>query len=250
MIAVVDGLDQFMRILTRIEGLVDPGLDDVLNGRAKGQERRPTVAERIERLAGTCPGAARAEHVAAMHLLAIWRNRFAHKDYRFGLPPTQRTLLVKAAPYFLTEHGGADIVAALKRFDDKAPPTLGDLSTLIASAHRLVTKLDGHLLFQQKPKEYASALVRFLMVESGNPAAFIDEVWRDDSHSSVGAVYARLQENGADHNAPLTPGAMQLTSRDMDDLFGYGRNQAGQVFGVALGKRPIPVRKRLRNKKP
>ena len=49
MVVVVDGLDQYMRILSRIPGLVPAGLDDVLNGRrAAAGDRRPTVTERFD----------------------------------------------------------------------------------------------------------------------------------------------------------------------------------------------------------
>jgi hypothetical protein len=99
MIAVVDALDQYMRVVSRISGLASPKLDDVLNGRRlAGDDRRPTVAKRFEALANHYPKTVPPEYVAALHLLVMWRNRFVQHDYRFGLPLPVRKTLKAAGP--------------------------------------------------------------------------------------------------------------------------------------------------------
>ena len=68
------------------------------------------------------PGA-RAEHLLAMNLLANWRNRFAHGDYKFALTDKECEAIAKTAAFFRDNHGGADIQAALDRYTkSKARP--------------------------------------------------------------------------------------------------------------------------------
>jgi hypothetical protein len=70
MIAVVDALDQYMRVVSRISGLAALELNDAMNGRkSPGEERRPTVAERFEALATHYPNTVPPEYIAALHLL-------------------------------------------------------------------------------------------------------------------------------------------------------------------------------------
>jgi hypothetical protein len=143
MVAVVDGLDQFLRILTEIDGLVALELHDILRGRqTSGTDHRPTIPERLSTLCERYPGVGRQEYRAAVKLLATWRNQFVHRDYKHPLTSAERKKLLAAASYFKQEHGGADIAAALARYEKREPPTLGDLSTLIASAQRLTRAID------------------------------------------------------------------------------------------------------------
>jgi hypothetical protein len=66
MIALVDALDQYMRVVSRISGFTAAALDDALKSRKKPtEERRPTVAERFEGLAKHYPKTVPDEYVAA-----------------------------------------------------------------------------------------------------------------------------------------------------------------------------------------
>ncbi len=47
-----------------------------------------------------------------------------------------------------------------------------------------------HLLHLVNARDYAMALMRFLIFESSSPEAFIDEVWEYDSHTAVGSIHA------------------------------------------------------------
>lgn len=244
MVAVVDGLDQFMKVLSRIPGLALPTLDDALNGRATSPgSRRPTVYERLDVLAAAYPGVVLDQHLAAMHLLVLWRNIFVHRDYRFSLNLPERKVLTANATWFKTSHGGADINGALARYDAKAAPTLADLSTLIASAHRIVTALDDRLIHARAARPYATALMTYLIQNSGDPAAFIDRIWEHGGRHAVGAAHAHFLDNGANHGSHRLASAPLLTAADMNDLFSYGRNEAGITFGVTLEKRKtVPKR--------
>jgi hypothetical protein len=136
MIVTIDALDHYLRVLSRIDGLVPDTLHDKLNGRkVPADDHRPTFYERLDALHAAFPGA-RAEHLLAMNLLANWRNRFAHGDYKFALTDKECEVIAQTAAFFRDNHGGADIQAALDRYTRSQAPTLLDLSTLIASAQR------------------------------------------------------------------------------------------------------------------
>lgn len=233
MIAVVDALDQYMRVVSRISGLVSPKLDDVLNGRRKaGEDRRPTVAERFEALANDYPKTLPLQYVAALHLLVTWRNRFVHHDYRFGLPLPIRKTLKAAGPLFAEEFNKTDIVSALDRFTQRQPPMLDDLATLIAITQRVARRMDEHLLQLQNGADYAMSLMRYLIEVSEDPKAFVDGTWKHGGDQSAGRVHALFLDNGGNHDPDRLPYAPSITRAELNGLFAFGRNKARHVFGI------------------
>jgi hypothetical protein len=100
MIVTIDALDHYLRVLSRIDGLVPDTLHDKLNGRkVPADDHRPTFYERLDALHAAFPGA-RAEHLLAMNLLANWRNRFAHGDYKFALTDKECEVIAQTAAFF------------------------------------------------------------------------------------------------------------------------------------------------------
>jgi hypothetical protein len=201
MVAVADGLDQYMRIVTRIDGLVATELGDILNGRrGRKESRRPTVFARLAALCKHYPRVACREHLIAMNLLMTWRNQFVHRDYRFGLTLAERKELAAAAPFFKSKHGGSDIEEALIRFEKREPPTLANLSTLIASAHRLVRALDEHLLSLQAGEIYAVALTRYLIASDEDPLQRLEVMFERGGWQAAGHLHALFLDNGGNHH--------------------------------------------------
>ena len=101
MVAVVDGLDRYLRVVTRLSGLVDENLHDYLNGRwIRALDRRPAVFERLRHLSDWVPGAANENLLLAFDLLATWRNEFVHYERRHPLPRTKKDALRAAATWF------------------------------------------------------------------------------------------------------------------------------------------------------
>jgi hypothetical protein len=244
MVTLVDGIDQYLRVMSRVPGLSDPGLGDTLNGRKTGKQRRPTVAERLEALGNRYPGQARDEQFAAIHLLVTWRNVFVHRDYRFGLSTKARRALTDGAAYFRTEHSGADIFEMLKRFDERKPPTLGDLSTLISVAHRVLTALDEHLLHLQAGQDYALALMRYLIKSQADPKTFVQLIWKYGGRRTTGRVHALFLRNGGNHHQNRRESAPHVTRSELHRLFGFGLNRALQEFGLSAPRPASRIRHR------
>lgn len=232
MIVTIDALDHYLRVLSRIDELVPDTLHDKLNGRkAPGDVRRPTLYERLDALHKAFPGA-RAEHVLVMNLLANWRNRFAHGDYKFALTDKECEALAKTAAFFRQNHGGADIQAALDRYTRGQAPTLRDLSTLIASAQRLVRDLDATILHRQGDADYAVALVRYLLENDSNPSARLEWLFEHGGDQAAGRVHALLLDHGGNHATNRTASAPALTCQELNQRLGLGRNDASALFGI------------------
>ncbi|MEH2482821.1 hypothetical protein V1282_006178 [Nitrobacteraceae bacterium AZCC 2146] len=232
-VAVVDGLDRYLRVLTRIPGLVAEGLHDDLNGRRRPKlERRPTLFERVASLCGHYPKVVPAQYVFAIELLATWRNRFVHRSSKDTLSHKARKGLLAKAGFFKKEHGGADIAAAIARFDAGEPPNLSDLSTLIACTHRLVTALDEHLLLLQDGSVYAVSLMRFLIEEQADPSAYLENAFQYGGKRSAGHVHALFLHNGGNHDERRRANAPLLTRKKLNAILGLGRNDASALFGI------------------
>lgn len=232
MIVTIDALDHFLRVLSRIEGLVPSTLHDKLNGRkAPGEDRRPTLYERLDELYAAFPGA-RVEHLLAMNLLANWRNRFAHGDYKFALTDKECEAIAKTADFFRDNHGGADMKAALDRYTASQAPTLLDLATLISSAQRLVRDLDAAILHRQIGADYAVALVRYLLQNDSNPSARLEWLFQRGGDQAAGRVHALLLDHGGNNYESRIASAPSLTRQDLNQRLGFGRNEASAFFNI------------------
>ncbi|MEK7993429.1 MAG: hypothetical protein AAB403_06445 [Planctomycetota bacterium] len=236
-VAIVDGLDQYMRVLSRVPGLVAPELDNVLNGRrGPGEERRPTIAMRLSTLSTRYLGVVRDEHIAAMDLLTTWRNTFVHRDYRFGLSSSVRKSLVNSELFFSKEHGGADILGTLSRFEARKPPTIIDLSTLVSSAQRIARAIDEHLLQIQNGPTYAKSLFRYAIAASDNAEAFVKHTFERGGKQSVGRVHSTLLRLGGSNDRNHSPNALVVTDLEMNRLFALSQTNAAEVFGISVTK--------------
>jgi hypothetical protein len=237
MISVVDGLDQYLRILSRVGGLVHDDLHDDLNGRRRADlDRRPTLPERVAALCDRYPKVAAEQHLLAIDLLATWRNRFVHRNSKDNLSNRTRNALLATSDYFREEQGGADIAGAITRFDNGDAPSLSDLSTLIASAHRLVTAMDEHLLFLQEGERYAVSLMKYLIEEQMDPSAYLERIFQYGGNRSAGRVHALFLHNGANHDDKRRANAPVITRRKLDALLGLGRNDASALFEIPRPK--------------
>ncbi|MER8854548.1 hypothetical protein NKH94_23635 [Mesorhizobium australicum] len=117
MVAIVDALDQYLRIISRISGLTSPELDNQLNGRKElNEERRPTLPERVAALCAHYKDTVHPAYVLAVAVLVAWRNRFVHFEHKEGLSRTERSQLLGHADFFKEEFGGADMKGALQRY--------------------------------------------------------------------------------------------------------------------------------------
>jgi len=234
MIAVVDGLDQYLRMLSQVEGLIESGLDGVLNARRLPPDnKKPSMSQRLAAVDQIYPSVMGKENIAAAGLLAMWRNRFVHRNDKTGLSLAEKRRLVSGAAYFKSEMAGVDIRALIQRFENQEPPTLSDLGCLIASTHRAATALDGHLLFLQAGKSYALALVKFLIKQEADPSACLEEVFQHGGKRSAGKIHAWLLDNGANHNPVNRKAhAPSVTRRDLAAVLGVGRNKASEVLGI------------------
>lgn len=236
MVAVVDGLDHYMRTVSRVQGLTDHSLDDVLNGRPPPQsKKRPTIAERLQTLCAFYPGVVRTEYVSAMRLLVSWRNQFVHGEDRHPLRKSERDALTSCRAFFQAQHGGISIVEMVARYESRYAPTLSDLSTLIACAQRLTRALDEHLLQLQEGEDYAVALVAYLIAADLDPVQCVERLFKNGGKQAAGRVHAQLLDHGGNHDANRRASAPTLTRKRLDAVLGVGRNRAAQMFGI---KRP------------
>jgi hypothetical protein len=232
MIVTIDALDHYLRVLSRIDGLVPDALHDKLNGRKVASDNhRPTLYERLVALNSVFPGA-RAEHLLAVKLLANWRNRFAHGDYKFALTAKECEAIGNTAAFFRANHGGADIQAALDRYIMSHPPTLLDLSTLIASAQRLIRDLDANILHRQVGADYAVALVRYLLENDSNPSVRLEWLFELGGDQAAGRLHALLLDHGGNHDKNRKANAPALTRQELNQRLGFGRNEASAFFNI------------------
>lgn len=233
MVAVIDALDQYLRKVGSIPHLVSHGILDDLGGRRfvreGDRERRLTIAERLDVLAMNYPDAVRPEWLATIHLLAFWRNRFVHHDYRFTIPPSVETRLTQASAYFNDEHSGCDILSLLGRFKAGSPPTLSDVSTLLAVVHRTLTSLDEAILFAKTGPEYANSLIAFLSRQSGDPTQFVKSIWQYGRPRTVGKLHALFLAHGGNDKGGRTS-APSITRDEITEHLGFGLNVALREF--------------------
>jgi hypothetical protein len=236
MVAVVDGLDRYMKIISRVQGLSDQSLNDVLNGRPlPNNEKRPTIAVRLQMLCTFYPGVVQSEYVAAMRLLVSWRNQFVHGEDKHPLKLSEKHALTSCAAFFRAEFGGISIVEMVARYECREAPTLSDLSTLIACAQRLTRDMDEHLLQLQRGDDYAVALVAYLIASDPDPVQCLERLFRNGGQQAAGRVHAHLLNHGANHDTNRRASAPTVTRKRLDVLLGVGRNRAAQMFGI---KRP------------
>jgi hypothetical protein len=253
LIAIVDGINQYLRVLSRMPGFTDPSLADVLAGRRVG-DRRLTIGERVDALnafysdkakvniAGHgAPAASKTlrrlvgpARIAMIYLLIYWRNIYAHNDYRFSLPEDQRTTILESSKYFKQRHDGVIIKELVERFDGKSAPTLADLSTMFSVCQIVLGNLDSHLLQLQTGASYANCLIKYLMTSSGSARDFLSSVWQYGGDRTTGRIHTLFLHNGANHDANQLPGAIKLTRKELHDLFGVGINKARIIFGEFL----------------
>lgn len=237
MVAVVDALDRYLRILSRIPGLTAQELDDTLNGRRDPKiDRRPTVSERVAALCAHYGGVVHAAYPLAVGLLVAWRNRFVHSEPKGGLSRQESLALINHAAFFEEQFGKADIKAAVNRYAAGEPPTLRDLSTLVAASQRMVTDIDAHLLHLQDPEAYAVSLTRYLLYSSEDPTAALEHIFFRGGVGAAGRVHAMLLKNGGNHSLNRRQSAPCLSRVRLNGLLGIGRNEAAQLFGIQRPK--------------
>jgi hypothetical protein len=233
MVTLLDGLDQYLKVLGRIRGLAAPQLDDLLAGRARDSRgRRYTIPQRFDALCQHYTGVGQPEQIALLHLLSAWRNHFVHGDYRFKLGSAERKVLLNGGSYFSAQQGGANIIDVLDRFDRRHAPELSDLATLITAAQLLVAAIDIHLLQLPNPEAYARALLEHVLKESPDPPALLERVFERGGVGSGGRVHSLFLANGGNHDAVRTASAPSITRARLNALFGVGRNAASAMFGI------------------
>ncbi len=234
MATVLDGIDQYMKVLKRISGLTNPASELYLTGAArKSTGARFTIPERFAAVNLAHGGPASPEFVAAIDLLATWRNHFVHGDRRFPLDKQSRTVLLSADARFKSSLGGTDIRAILARFDSGAGPLPNDLIALISAAQLAVAALDQHLLFNASMQEYSVALTAFLLDESTDPAALLDRLFRYGGKRSSGSVFALMMKSKVARARGSAPCVNQVSRSEFDAVLAMGRNKASEIFGIA-----------------
>lgn len=130
MVVLVDALDRYLKILSRVQELTAQELDDRLNCRkAHGEDHR------VASLFSHYSGVVHPSYVLAVSLLVAWRNRFVHLEHRANLSKTERQQFAQHADFLKKELGGVVIGDVVARFDANAPPAVVDLSTLMAATH-------------------------------------------------------------------------------------------------------------------
>ena len=152
MVAVVDGVDRYLRVVTRLSGLVDENLHDYLNGRwIRALDRRPAVFERLRHLSDWVPGAANENLLLAFDLLATWRNELRPLQAQAPPPKDEERCIESGGKetWFKENRGGADVVAMVARYEAAESPTIADLVTLFAAAQRAVSDIDERLLLSR-----------------------------------------------------------------------------------------------------
>jgi hypothetical protein len=194
------------------------------------------LPERMVALCNRYPKVAAEQQLLAIDFLVTWRNRFVHRNSKDNLSNRTRKALLAASDYFRDKNGGADIAGAIARFENGDPPNLSDLSTLIASAHRVVTAMDEHLLFLQDGERYVLSLMKLLIEEQTDPSAYLEKLFQYGGKRSTGRVHALLLHNGANHDDKRRANAPFLTRRRLDALLGLGRNDASALFGIPRPK--------------
>jgi hypothetical protein len=234
MTSVLDGVDQYLKVLARMPQLTAPSLAEMLKGTARSSSgARFTIAARFNGVVAHYGCAVTPEQLAAIELLATWRNQFVHRNYRHPLAKQTRRTLEGAGSYFRASQGGADIEAALSRFDGRRGPQLADLVTLITACQLAIGTLDEHLLHLQEPNDIAVATVAFLLKQDPNPAALLERLFTRGSRRSAGAVLALLHKIGVTKTLGYTGSAPAMTRPAFDGVMGMGRNAASALFGIA-----------------
>jgi len=233
MTSVVDALDQYLKVLARIPRLTNPNLEDTLKGTARTPSgARLTIFARFAVVVAQYGCAVAPEQLAVIELLATWRNRFVHGDYRHSLSKHARRTLEGATGYFGTAQGGANIGAMLQRFDGRKAPSLKDLVTLITSCQLAVGVLDEHLIHLQSPQDFVLALVEFALRQAPDPPALLERVFAKGGRQSAGAALALLHSFGVAKTQGYTGSAPSIKRGSFDAVVGMGRNAASTTFGI------------------
>jgi hypothetical protein len=234
MVAVVDGVDRYLRVTTRVRGLVGEEHHDALNGRRIATlDRRPTVSERLRILAAAEPGATAENLLLAFDLLAAWRNEFVHGEKKHPLPRAKAAALRAAANWFHKNRGGSDILGTVTRYEKSDAPSLGDLMSLFSAAQRVTADIDERLLLRQDGPVYAVTLMEYLLRESPNPNAMLEHIFQHGGQSSSGRIHSLFLEVGGNHDANKRPNAPTITREQLDGVLGIGRNKARELFKLA-----------------
>jgi len=234
MTSMLDGVDQYMKVLGQMPRLTDPSLASVLKGTARTPAgARLTIFARFATVVAQYSCAVGPEQLATIELLATWRNQFVHGGYRHSLGSHTRSTLERAGAYFRNSQGGADIAAALARFDARQGPTLADLVTLITTCQVAVATVDEHLLHLQAPADLAVANVEFALAQNVDPSALLERLFVQGGRRSSGAVLALLHRMGVVKTQGYVGSAPSMTRPAFDGVIGMGRNAASALFGIA-----------------
>lgn len=154
---LVDAIDQYMRTLARTASLFNPTISQWLTGgmaisdAKTGRSRRPTVAERLNKL-GTFAGITENHWLDAVSLLVHWRNECVHGSYSARLDHKVLRSLETCTAYFRQEHRSADIRAIVAAYGSGQIFSNSQLATLTSVTHRLLSKIDSNLMLEPKPK--------------------------------------------------------------------------------------------------
>ena len=92
--------------------------------------------------------------------------------------------------------------------------------------------IDEHLLQLQDGKSYANALIRYLMIASGDKKASVEGTWKYGGNRSAGRIHALFLDNGGIHAPNRRFSAPTITRTELNDLFAIGLNRARVVFEV------------------
>lgn len=155
--AACDAIDQYISQIVKIEWLIfSPRTRDIATmaiTKPGGKAWQPG-----ERLATICQevGVEDYEHPVALLALAFrWRNAIVHAtDAKFQLDLTYRRVL-QAGPEILEMKAGFNVHRALQNFDEKRPPSLKEVTTLLSCAQDLCGAIDNAALKKALPSEKA-----------------------------------------------------------------------------------------------
>jgi hypothetical protein len=199
-----------------------------------------SVAERAEALCNDL-GIVDPIRIAALDLLAKWRNVVAHSSSRSPRLPTEtRRILKDAAAHIHGHYAHLDILLALRNFESRKPPVPKEATTLIAVAVNFSRQLDETAIKRAAPTEDKVCVVAERMLcnyfstsdeRPVTPWSELSDAWQGSSAIRRNSMLKKFLAN-AGMTESSTPVSAPLPARFLEEITALSRDEFAQRFKI------------------
>lgn len=140
-----------------------------------GKSSRPSIRVRLAAINKYCklipviagsPPMPRESYFSCVELMIAWRNQLVHDPETDQLGSDALSILAADWEGLGKAHASIDVNAMIAAYQDRAAPTLKEISTLVSVFMKYVTAIDAVLLASSDPSEFFKQTVQYELSRS------------------------------------------------------------------------------------